>query len=156
MLDGPQAITRQHFHQITGQPTAGGRGGETQQVHRRAAAVRVHQFAADQCPVVVARCLPGVDRCLPGQPAQLLLPVTQRVRVAAVDFYRREQGLAAMLTQPGVQASGEAAEVLILTITEAQHCIVQALQARRPTQHLAFEAAGAVRRFAVTEGADHE
>ena len=156
MLDRPRTIARQHFHQVTGQPAAGGGGGEAQQVHARTAAVRVEQFAAGQGPVVVAWRLPGVHGRLSGQQTQLLLPVTQGVRVAAVDFHRGEQGLAAVLAQPGVQASGETAEVLILPITEAEHGVVQAFQAQRPAQHFAFEAPGAVRCFAVAEGADHE
>ncbi|MNO86688.1 hypothetical protein D3C76_780960 [compost metagenome] len=51
---------------------------------------------------------------------------------------------------------GEAAEVLILPVAESKHGIVQAIETQRPAQHLAFESPGAVRRFAVAEGADHE
>ena len=156
VLDHPRAVTRQYLHQVTGEPAAGSGGSQAQQVDRRTAAVRVHQFAAGQRPVVVAGCLPGVQGRLSGQLAELLLPVTQGVGVAAVDFHRGEQRLAAMLAQPGVQASGESAKVLILPITEAQHRIVQAVQAHGATQHLALETPGAVRRFAVAKGTDHE
>ncbi|MNE96926.1 hypothetical protein D3C80_1952040 [compost metagenome] len=44
----------------------------------------------------------------------------------------------------------------ILAITERQHGIAEAVQGPRLAQHLALESAGAVRRLAVTEGADHE
>ena len=156
MLDRPRTIARQHFHQVAGQPTAGARCAQAQQVNRRAAAVGVHQFAAHQRPVLIARRLPGVDRCLSGEQPELSLPVTQGVRVAAVDFDRGEQGLAAVLAQPLMQASGETAEVRILAITQAEYGVVQALEARGVAQHLAFETASAVRCLAVAEGADHE
>ena len=156
VLDGPRAIARHHFHQVTRQPAAGGRRLEAQQVHRRATAVRVEQFTTQQGPVVVAGRLPGIHGGLAGQQAQLLLPVTQGVRVAAVDLHRGEQGLCAMFAQPGVQAFGETAEVLVLPVAEAQHRVIQASQARCPAQYLALETAGAVRCFAVAEGADHE
>ncbi|MCY1358915.1 hypothetical protein D9M69_454640 [compost metagenome] len=109
-----------------------------------------------QGPVVVAGRLPGIHGGLAGQQAQLLLPVAQGVRVTAVDLHRGEQGLCAMFAQPGVQAFGETAEVLILPVAQPQDGVIQASQARCPAQYLALETAGAVRCFAVAEGADHE
>lgn len=73
--------------------------------------------------------MPGAHRRLAGQQAQLLLPVTQGIGIAAVDFHRREQGLAAVLAQPLVQALGKPAEVLVLAVAESQHGIVQAIEA---------------------------
>ncbi|MNL03234.1 hypothetical protein D3C87_1237650 [compost metagenome] len=156
VLDRPRAVARQYFHQVTGQPTASGGRGQAEQIDGRTAAARVELLAAGQGPVVVARCLPGVHRRLTGQQAKLLLPVTQGVRVAAVDLHRGEQGLAAVFAEPVVQAPGKTTEVLVLAVTEAEYCIVQAFQAQAAAQYLAFETAGAVRRFAIAEGADHE
>ncbi|MNQ89496.1 hypothetical protein D3C85_1048050 [compost metagenome] len=156
VFDRPRTVARQHFHQVTGQPTAGGWRCKAEQINRRTAAVRVEQFAAGQGPVVVARRLPCIDRRLAGQQAELLLPVTQGVRIAAVDFHRGEQGLAAVFAEPVVQAPGKTTEVLVLAVTEAEYRIIQAFQAQAAAQYLAFETAGAVRRFAIAEGADHE
>ncbi|MNP43085.1 hypothetical protein D3C76_1368840 [compost metagenome] len=82
--------------------------------------------------------------------------MTQGIGVATVDFHRCEQGLAAVLAQPVVQAVGESAEVLILPVAEPKHSVVQAVEAQRPAQHLALETAGAVRGLAVAKGTDHE
>lgn len=91
-----------------------------------------------------------------GQLAQLLLPVQQRIGVAAVDFHRGEQRVAALVGQPEMQAPGEAAEVLILTVSQGQHRVVQALEGQVLAEHAALETTGAVGGFAVAEGADHE
>ncbi|MNY49441.1 hypothetical protein D3C86_1848640 [compost metagenome] len=55
-----------------------------------------------------------------------------------------------------MQAFGEPAKVLILTITETEHGVVQAVERRSLTQYLALETASIVRCIAVAEGADHE
>lgn len=132
------------------------RWGKAQQVDAGAAAVGVEQQALVQGPVVVGGRLPQVHRRLADQLAQLLLPVAQGVAVAAVDFHRSEQGVAAMLGQPAMQALGKAAEVRVLPVAQAQYGVLEILQGQGAAQHLALEAPGAVRRFAVAEGADHE
>ena len=93
---------------------------------------------------------------MPGELAQLLLPVQQGVGVAAVDFHGGEQWVAALVGQPEMQAPGKAAEVRVLAIAEGQYRVVQALEGQVLAEHAALEASGAVGRFAVAEGADHE
>ena len=93
---------------------------------------------------------------MPGELPQLLLPVLQGMGVAAVDFYGGEQRGAALVGQPEVQAPRKAAEVLVLAIAEGQYRVVQALEGQVLAEHAALEATGAVGRFTVAEGADHE
>ncbi|VVO20877.1 hypothetical protein PS718_04205 [Pseudomonas fluorescens] len=82
--------------------------------------------------------------------------MTQGVWVAAVDFHRGEQGLAAVLAQPLMQASGETAEVLILPVAKPEDGVAQVVECGCFGQHLALETTGAVGGLAVAEGADHE
>ena len=55
-----------------------------------------------------------------------------------------------------MQAPGKTTELLILPVTEGQYGVTQVRQGQLATQQAALKTTGAVRRLAVTEGADHK
>ncbi|MNW08397.1 hypothetical protein D3C71_2051740 [compost metagenome] len=61
-----------------------------------------------------------------------------------------------MLCQPGVQAPGEATEVLILPVTQAKDRVIEAGKRCCLAQHFTLETTGTVRRLAIAKGADDE
>ena len=156
VFDSPRAIARQDFHQVAGQPAVRRRGCEAQQVDGRADTVGVEQGALAQGPVFVLGRRPGRCRRMPGELAQLLLPGLQRQGVAAVDFHRGKQGVAALVGQPEMQAPSKAAKMLVLPVTQGQHRVVQAFEGQRLAEHAALETTGAVGGFAVAKGTDHK
>ena len=85
-----------------------------------------------------------------------MLPLLQCRLVGIVHFHRAERAAGAALTQPCLQAAGEAAEVRILAVAEGEYSVAEVVQRPRLAKHLALEGAGAVGGFAVAEGADHE
>ncbi len=91
-----------------------------------------------------------------GHLGQAFLPLAQGRGVAIIDLHRGEQAPRALPLQPALHAPGEAAELLVLAISQGQQGVAQAIEAGGLAKHLAFEAAGAVRRLTVAEGADHE
>ena len=118
----PCTLARHDLDQIAGLPAVMGvRRTQPQQIHAGAAAAGVDQVALFKGPVVVAGRLPRGTGCASRQLAEVLLPLMQRIGVAAVDLHRAEQCLRAALAEPLLNACRKPAEVRVLAITQGQH-----------------------------------
>ncbi|MNO92981.1 hypothetical protein D3C76_845690 [compost metagenome] len=155
-VDTLLSIARLDFHQVTGLPAGRCFGTQADQVDGLSLAARVEQVTLYQRPVAEARWLPGTDRLGASQLCQLLLPLLQRDLIGVVHLHRAERSAGTALPEPGLQASGEAAEVRILAVAQGEHGVAEVVQRPGLAEHLAFEATSAVGGFAVAEGADHE
>jgi len=144
-----------NFQDVAGLPGDLRRRRQAEEEHRRALTARVEQTPLDQRPALPGRLF-ETNRRGAGQLAQFLLPLLQSSLVGAVDLNAVEQALRPLQTQPVVDPSGEAAEVLVLPVTQRQHGIAQLFERHRAAEHLALKTLCGVRRLAVTEGADHE
>lgn len=149
---------RDDLQQIAGAPLDGavGRRTQVQQPGRLALAARIQALPPRQRPDLEGRRFPGRRGGTAGHLGQAFLPLAQGRGVAIIDLHRGEQAPRALPLQPALHAPGEAAELLVLAISQGQQGVAQAIEAGGLAKHLAFEAAGAVRRLTVAEGADHE
>ena len=106
-----------------------GLGHQCEVERRSAGTAGIEQRPFNQPPLAVTRCAPVGQIAAPTELADVVLPVTQRTCVFAIDLDPVEQPACARVVQPLVERAAEAAvAVAVFEVAKREHAVAQARQ----------------------------